>query len=132
MINDPVAELITKIKTATSAKKIEVVMTYSNLKENILKVLKDEGYINDFVVKFDDEHKKGTILVSLKYKNNISTIENIRQVSKPGLRVYSEYKKLPKVLNGLGITILSTNLGVITDKQARKSKVGGEVLAFVW
>lgn len=131
MTNDPVAELITKIKTATSAKKTEVSIAYSNLKEDILKVLKDEGYINDFSVEFDENHKKGIIKVSLKYKNNISTIENIRQISKPGLRVYSEYKKLPKVLNGLGITILSTNLGVITDKQARKSKVGGEILAFV-
>lgn len=131
MTNDPVAELITKIKTATSAKKPDVSIDYSHLKEDILKVLKAEGYITDFVVTFDKEHKKGTILVSLKYKNNISSIENIRQVSKPGLRVYSEAKKIPKVLNGLGITIMSTSLGVITDKEAKKNKVGGEVIAYV-
>ena len=132
MTNDPVAELITKIKTATSAKKQEVLLDYSNLKQSILQVLKDEGYITDFVVKFDDKHKKGEIKITLKYKNNISSIENMRQISKPGLRVYSEYKKIPKVLNGLGTTIVSTSLGVMTDKQARKAKVGGEILAYVW
>ncbi len=132
MTNDPVAELITKIKTATKVKKPEVILAYSTLKENILKVLKAEGYIQDFSVKFDEEHKIGEITVTLKYKNNISSIENIRQISKPGLRVYSQYTKIPKVLNGLGITIISTSLGVMTDKQARKAKVGGEILAYVW
>ena len=132
MTNDPVAELITKIKTATSAKKQEVLLDYSNLKQSILQVLKDEGYITDFAVKFDEKTKKGEIKITLKYKNNISSIENMRQISKPGLRVYSEYKKIPKVLNGLGTTIVSTSLGVMTDKQARKAKVGGEILAYVW
>lgn len=132
MTNDPVAELITKIKTATSAKKPEVVLDYSHLKENILTVLKNEGYITDFSVKFDEEHKKGVITITLKYKNNISSIENMRQISKPGLRVYTEYKKIPKVLNGLGITIISTNLGIMTGKQAKKSKIGGEIIAYVW
>lgn len=131
MTNDPVAELITKIKTATSAKKQEVLLDYSNLKQSILQVLKDEGYITDFAVKFDEKTKKGEIKITLKYKNNISSIENMRQISKPGLRVYSEYKKIPKVLNGLGTTIVSTSLGVMTDKQARKAKVGGEILAYV-
>lgn len=131
-MTDPVAELITKIKTAVNAKKADVCLTYSSLKNNILKVLKDEGYITDYAVKENPKNKQKELFITLKYKNRVSSIENIKQISKPGLRVYSEYAKLPRLLNGLGTVIVSTSQGLMTDKQVRKAKLGGEILVYVW
>ena len=127
---DPIAELLTKIRNAKKVYKPSVVVSSSNLKIAILKVLKDEGFIKEYNV-IDDNGKK-FIDIKLKYKNRASAIHGLRQISKPGLRIYSEATKLPKVLNGLGIALISTSKGVMTDKQARKENVGGEIIAYVW
>lgn len=131
MYMDPISDFLLRIKTATKAKKQHVIVNSSKLIDGILTILKDEGYINNFETKNIENNKKETT-VFLKYKNNVSTISGLKQISKPGLRVYSEASKLPKVLNGLGIVIVSTSSGLMTDKLARSKKIGGEVIAFVW
>ncbi len=130
MHSDPISELLTKIRNAKKAYKPSVTVQTSNMKTAILKVLKEEGYIKDFINTTKD--KKSFTEIKLKYKNKNSSIHGIRQISKPGLRVYREYEKLPKVLNGLGIALISTSKGVMTDRNARKNKVGGEIIAYVW
>ena len=130
MITDPIADLIVRINNANKAKIPSITLGTSNLVTAILTVLKAEGYITDF--KAIVNKKKSTTIVELKYKNLIPTINGIKQISKPGLRVYQESKKLPRVLHGLGTAIISTSNGVMTDKQARKANIGGEVLMYVW
>lgn len=130
MHNDPIAELLTKIRNGKKAYKPSIIVQSSNIKIAILEVLKNEGFIKDFIT--TNEDKKAFIEVKLKYKNKASAIHGLRQISKPGLRVYSESTKLPKVLNGLGIALISTSQGVLTDREARKAKVGGEIIAYVW
>ena len=129
MHSDPISELLTKIRNAKKAYKPSVTVQTSNMKTAILKVLKEEGYIKDFINTTKD--KKSFTEIKLKYKNKNSSIHGIRQISKPGLRVYREYEKLPKVLNGLGIALISTSKGVMTDRNARKNIVGGEIIAYV-
>lgn len=130
-LTDPIADMLTRIRNGLAAKHKEVVVPASKEKLAILNILKDEGYIVDAVLKEEGAHKD--IVVTLKYDNNgESVISGLRRISKPGLRVYAEKDKLPKVINGLGIAIISTNKGILTDKQARAKSVGGEVLAFVW
>ncbi len=131
MYLDPIADLLVRIKTGTKAKKDVIEIRTSKIVTNILKLLKEEGYIIDFEIK-DIGNNKTTTLVTLKYKDNISSIMGVRQISKPGLRIYSESEKLPKVLNGLGIAIISTSKGLMTDKNARKNNLGGEVIAYIW
>lgn len=131
MYMDPISDLLVRIKMGTKAKKETIEVNSSKLVNNILKLLKEEGYIEDFKVNKLENNKSSTT-ITLKYKNNISTITGVRQISKPGLRIYSEADKLPKVLNGLGIAIISTSKGLMTDKNARKNHVGGEVIAYVW
>lgn len=131
MYMDPISDLLVRIKMGTKSKKETVEVSSSKLVNNILKLLKEEGYIEDFKVN-KLEGNKATTTINLKYKNNISSITGVRQISKPGLRIYSEADKLPKVLNGLGIAIISTSKGLMTDKNARKNHVGGEVIAYVW
>ncbi len=126
---DPISELLTKIRNAKKAYKPSVTVTSSNMKTAILTVLKNEGYIKDFTNTVED--KKSFTEIKLKYKNKQSAIHGLKQISKPGLRVYREYEKLPKVLNGLGIALISTSKGVMTDRDARKNKVGGEIIAYV-
>jgi len=129
-ITDPIADMLTRIRNANQAKHKTVSIPASNLKVEVLKVLQAEGYITDFVVK-EIENKKN-IEVSLKYAEKQKVIQGIRRISKPGLRVYAKATELPKVLNGLGIAIISTSQGVMTDREARAKKLGGEVIAFVW
>lgn len=131
MYMDPISDLLLRIKTGTKARKEEVIVNSSKLVDGILGILKDEGYITDFKTRKLENNKQETVVV-LKYKNNVSSISGLKQISKPGLRIYSEAKKLPKVLNGLGIAIVSTSLGLMTDKKARANNVGGEVIAFIW
>lgn len=131
MYMDPISDLLLRIKTGTKARKTEVVVNSSKLVDGILTILKNEGYINDFLTEKLPRNKKQTT-VFLKYKNNVPAITNLKQISKPGLRVYSEAKKLPRVLNGLGIAIISTSNGLMTDKLARSKNIGGEVIAFVY
>ena len=130
-ITDPIADLLTRIRNASSAKHDSVDVPASNVKKAIAQILLDEGYISGFTVV--DDGKQGVIKIALKYGPNKSQIiTGLRRVSKPGLRIYSNVEDMPKVMRGLGIAILSTSKGIMTDKQARRENVGGEVLAFIW
>ncbi len=130
-ITDPVADMLTRIRNASSAKHDTVDVPASNLKKAIAQILLDEGYIKSFTV--EDNGTQGVIHITLKYVGKKeSAISGLRRVSKPGLRAYAGADELPKVLKGLGIAIISTSKGVMTDKQARANHVGGEVLAFIW
>ena len=130
-ITDPIADMLTRIRNANSAKHETVDIPASNMKKAIAQILLDEGYIASYKV-IEDE-KQGVIRVTLKYtENKAQVITGLRRVSKPGLRIYSNVEDMPKVMKGLGIAILSTSKGIMTDKQARKANVGGEVLAYVW
>ncbi|MBQ8648645.1 MAG: 30S ribosomal protein S8 [Clostridia bacterium] len=130
-ITDTIADMLTRIRNASSAKHDSVDVPASNVKKAIAQILLDEGYINSFSV--EEDGKQGIIHITLKYGPNKSqVITGIRRVSKPGLRIYTNVEDMPRVMKGLGIAILSTSKGIMTDKQARKANIGGEVLAFVW
>ena len=130
-ITDPIADMLTRIRNANSAKHDTVQIPASNIKKSIAQILVDEGYIKSF--KVIEDGKQGIIEIALKYGPNQSqVITGLRRVSKPGLRRYSNCEDMPKVQNGLGIVILSTSKGIMTDKDARKANVGGEVLAYIW
>lgn len=130
-ITDVVADMLTRIRNANSAKHETVEIPASNLKKSIAQILLDEGYIKDFTV--TDDNKQGIITINLKYGEGKSRIiQGLRRVSKPGLRIFAASKDLPRVRNGLGVAIISTSKGIMTDKKARRENVGGEVLAFVW
>ena len=128
-MNDPVSDMLTRIRNAQQAEKESVSMPSSKLKVAIAKVLKDEGYIDDFAVR--GESSKPELEVSLKYYAGSPVIEKIERVSRPGLRIYKPSRDIPQVMNGLGIAIVSTSKGVMTDRKARGLGVGGEVLCFV-
>ncbi|MDE6763810.1 MAG: 30S ribosomal protein S8 [Oscillospiraceae bacterium] len=130
-ITDTIADILTRIRNANSAKHATVDVPASNMKKSIAQILVDEGYIKSFQI--IDDGKQGIIRITLKYGENKSqVITGLRRVSKPGLRIYSSCEDMPKVMKGLGIAIVSTSKGVMTDKKARELHVGGEVLAFVW
>ena len=130
-ITDPIADMLTRIRNAGSAKHETVDVPASKMKKAIAEILLEEGYIKSFQI--IDDGTQGIIRISLKYLHgNEKAIQGLRRVSKPGLRVYAGSDELPKVLKGLGIAIVSTSKGVMTDKKARANHVGGEVLAFVW
>ncbi len=130
-ITDTIADMLTRIRNASSAKHPSVDIPASNLKKQIAQILLDEGYIRAF--KVIDDNKQGVIRVTLKYTDSkAQVITGLRRVSKPGLRIYSNCKDMPKVMKGLGIAIVSTSKGIMTDKKARELHVGGEVLAFIW
>ena len=130
-ISDVIADMLTRIRNANDAKHETVDVPASNLKKSIAQILLDEGYIRSYQVVEDG--KQGIIRITLKYTaGKQKVIHGLRRVSKPGLRIYSNCEDMPKVMNGLGIAIVSTSKGVMTDKKARQANVGGEVLAFVW
>ena len=130
-ITDTIADLLTRIRNANSAKHDTVQIPASNMKKAICQILLDEGYIKSFSV--EEDGKQGMITVTLKYlEGKTPVIQGLRRVSKPGLRIYSNVEDMPKVMKGLGIAIISTSKGVMTDREARKQNVGGEVLAFIW
>jgi len=131
-MTDPIADFLTRLRNAIKAHHRVVEAPASNLKKEITKILFDKGYILNF--KFLDEGPQGTIKIALKYDpvNKVNAIKKIQRISRPGLRKYTGYKDVPRVLNGLGIAILSTSRGVMTDKEARDQKIGGEVLCFVY
>ena len=129
-ITDPIADMLTRIRNANSARHDTVDVPASNMKKSIAQILLDEGYIKNFQV--IDDGLQGMIHITLKYNGKDKVITGLRRVSKPGLRVYVGADELPRVLRGLGIAIVSTSKGVMTDKKARAAHVGGEVLAFVW
>jgi small subunit ribosomal protein S8 len=133
-MTDPIADMLTRLRNANQAYHDLVVMPYSKIKANIAEVLKSEGYVLAWQVQEPDEGKVGkTLTVELKYgPNRERSLAGIRRVSKPGLRVYAKAAEMPRVLGGLGVAIISTSQGLLTDRQARKRGIGGEVLAFVW
>ena len=131
VMTDPIADMLTRIRNANQMKYNEVSMPVSRVKTEIAKILKDEGFIADY--KISDEKPQGTLTLTLKYaENKERVITGLKRISKPGLRVYAGATEIPKVLNGLGIAIISTPKGVMTDKLARKNNVGGEVIAYIW
>ena len=130
-ITDSIADILTRIRNANTAKHATVDVPASNMKKSIAQILVDEGYIKSYQI--IDDGKQGIIRITLKYGENKSqVITGLRRVSKPGLRIYSSCEDMPKVMKGLGIAIVSTSKGVMTDKKARELNVGGEVLAFIW
>ncbi|MBQ4034549.1 MAG: 30S ribosomal protein S8 [Paludibacteraceae bacterium] len=131
-MTDPIADYLTRLRNAIRAKHRVLEVPASNLKKEITKILLDKGYILNY--KFVEDGPQGTIKIALKYDtaHKVNAIRNLKRVSTPGLRKYTGYKEMPRVLNGLGIAIVSTSKGVITDKEARELKVGGEVLCYVY
>ena len=130
-MTDPIADMLTRIRNANQNRAKVVSMPSSKMKETIAAILKSEGYIADYSIEKNDV--QNTITLTLKYgKNKERVITGLKRISKPGLRVYAEAADIPRVLNGLGIAIISTSKGVMTDKEARKNNVGGEVIAYIW
>ncbi len=130
-VTDTIADKLTRISNASSSKNDSDAVPASNMKKAIAQILVDEGYVKSFSVV--DDGKQGIIRIQLKYgANKTGVIQGLRRVSKPGLRIYSNVENMPQVMRGLGIAILSTSKGIMTDKQARRENIGGEVLAFVW
>lgn len=131
MMTDPIADMLTRIRNGNNARHKSVEIPASNIKKKIASILLDEGYIKGFNVTEDD--KQGMITIDLKYgKDNEKVIAGIKRISKPGLRVYVRSNEVPKVLGGLGIAIISTSEGIVTDKVARKNGIGGEIICYVW
>ena len=130
MVNDSIADLLTRIRNAQTARHETVSVETSIMKKSIVQILLDEGYISAF--EEVDAGKNKNLVISLKYVNKSKVITGLKRISKPGLRVYAKSEEVPKVLNGLGIAIISTSKGLMTDKEARKNNLGGEVLAYIW
>jgi len=130
-ITDPIADMLTRIRNASAAKHDTVDVPASNMKKSIAQILLDEGFIKNF--KIIDDEKQGMIKITLKYgEKKARIITGIKRISKPGLRMYTSCEEMPKVLNGIGVAIISTSKGIMTDKKARTENVGGEILAYVW
>lgn len=130
-VTDPIADLLTRIRNANQMRYNEVVVPSSTVKLAIIKILKDEGFIANY--KIEKGQVQDNVILTLKYaKNKERVISGLKRISKPGLRVYAKCDEIPSVLNGLGIAIISTSKGIMTDKEARKENLGGEVLAYVW
>lgn len=127
--HDPMSDFLTRIRNAIKAKKANVAIPSSNLKVEVAKILKKEGFINGY--KVEEDNKKFTLIIALKYEGTKCAISTIKAISKPGLKVYAQATELPRPINGLGIAIISTSKGLMTNKAARLSKIGGEVLAYV-
>ena len=131
VVTDTIADMLTRIRNANQMRYQEVSVPASNLKVSLAKILKEEGFIEDY--KVVNDNVQGTIVITLKYgQNKERVITGLKRISKPGLRVYAKAGEVPKVLNGLGIAIISTSHGVMTDKEARKENLGGEVLCYIW
>lgn len=129
-MNDPISDMLTRIRNANSQRKDTVDIPYSRVKNSIADILVNEGFVSSKEILQDGIHQ--TIRLTLKYENKVRVIQGLKRISKPGLRIYANVEELPRVLNGLGIAIISTSKGIMTDKEARKQNVAGEVLAYVW
>jgi small subunit ribosomal protein S8 len=131
MVTDPIADMLTRVRNANQMRDKEVEVPASKMKEEIARILKEEGFVVDYKIKKNDV--QNIIVLNLKYtEKKERVITGLKRISKPGLRVYVKADEVPKVLNGLGIAILSTSKGIMTDKKARENKLGGEVLAYIW
>ena len=131
-MTDPIADMLTRIRNANQQRHDEVVVPASKLKVQLAEILKNEGFIKGYKVEGEGEGVIKNIVITLKYKGNDRVITGLKRVSKPGLRQYAKVNEIPKVLNGLGIVVLSTSQGLMTDKEARAKQIGGEVLAYIW
>ncbi|MCX6964332.1 MAG: 30S ribosomal protein S8 [Verrucomicrobia bacterium] len=129
-MNDPIADMLTRLRNATAAGQSSLTLPYSKLKSDIAKILKKEGYINETELVTDDGHQ--AIKIQTKFVNKTSAISGLKRVSRPGLRRYVGAGEIPRVLGGMGIAVLSTSRGILTGHEARKQKVGGELLAYIW
>ena len=129
-LTDPIADMLTRIRNAVKSKHTTVDVPYSKVKNEIAKILLEEGFVADTELVENGTQKN--IRITLKYKDSKSVIQGLKRISKPGLRIYAEKEELPRVLNGLGIAIISTSKGIVTDKVARQNNVGGEVIAYIW
>ena len=129
-VTDPISDFLTRIRNASKAKKPRVDIPSSFMKKNLAEILKKQNFIEDFLVV--EDNKQNIIRIQLKYRNGLSAISGLRRISTPGLRVYKNSSDLPRVLNGLGIAVVSTSKGLLTDKQARKDSIGGEVVCYIW
>ena len=129
-VTDPIADMLTRIRNASRQRHLTVDVPYSKVKNEIANILLKEGYISSVEVVEDNSHKN--LRLTLKYAENKCVIQGLKRISKPGLRIYADVENMPRVLNGLGIVIVSTSKGIVTDKVARQNNVGGEVLAYVW
>ncbi len=134
VVSDTIADMLTRIRNANQMRYEEVRVPSSKMKNEIARILKEEGYIVDYKIEKSDENSvQDTIVLTLKYTDKKErVITGLKRISKPGLRVYAKNTEIPKVLNGLGIAIISTSKGIMTDKEARKANIGGEVLAYIW
>ena len=130
VVTDTIADMLTRIRNANTMRYNEVSVPDSKLKIELARILKEEGFIKNYKVVKEDA--QGSIVITLKYVNKERVITGLKRISKPGLRVYAKSSEIPKVLNGLGIAIISTSKGIMTDKEARKQNLGGEVLAYIW
>jgi small subunit ribosomal protein S8 len=131
VVNDPIGDMLTRIRNANMVRHEKLELPASNIKKQITEILKREGFIRD--AEYIDDDKQGIIRIFLKYgPHNERVITGLKRISKPGLRVYAKHQELPRVLGGLGIAVISTSKGVMTDKEARQAHVGGEVLAYIW
>jgi small subunit ribosomal protein S8 len=129
-VTDPISDFLTRIRNAAKAKKLTVDIPSSYMKKNLAEILKQQNFINDFSLV--EDNKQNMLHINLKYRNGMSAISGLRRISSPGLRVYKNSTDLPRVLNGLGIAVVSTSKGLLTDKEARKNAVGGEVVCYIW
>ncbi len=129
-VTDPISDFLTRIRNASRAKKLRVDIPASNMKKNLAEILKKQKFINDYSV--IEDNKQDILRIELKYSNGISAISGLKKISKPGLRVYKRSYEIPRVINGLGIAIVSTSKGLLTDKEAKKNSVGGEVVCYIW
>ncbi len=129
-VTDPIADFLTRIRNASKAKLIKVDIPASKLKIKIAEILKKENFIHDFSI--IEDNKQNIIRIHLKYRNGVSAISGLKRISKPGLRVYKAANELPRVLNGLGLAVVSTSKGLLTDQQAREQSIGGEIICYIW
>lgn len=131
VMTDPIADMLTRIRNANMVRHEKLEIPASNIKKEVANILKEEGFVRD--VEFVEDNKQGIIRIFLKYgQNNERVITGLKRISKPGLRVYAKANEVPRVLNGIGIAIVSTSQGIMTDREARQKQVGGEILAYVW
>lgn len=129
-VTDPIADFLTRVRNASKAKKVRVEIPASGLKKELAEILKKENFIHDFAIV--EDNKQNLIRIHLKYSQGSAAISGLRRISKPGLRIYKGKDELPRVLNGLGTAVISTSKGLLTDKEARKQSVGGEVICYIW
>lgn len=129
-VTDPISDFLTRIRNAAKAKKVRVEIPSSGMKKELAEILKKENFIHDFSI--TEDNKQNMIIVHLKYSRGTSAISGLRRISKPGLRIYKSKDELPRVLNGLGTAVISTSKGLLTDRDAKKQAIGGEVICYIW